>query len=74
MGDESCQEGQGVRVNRKTATPHFTRWMFLCDEPIGMIQRHQDDYETAQGIQWDKPRACFPREWCIGDGYPPAQT
>ena len=57
MGYKAGQECQHILVNREAPTPHLALRVFLGDEPVGMIQRHEDDDQAAQGIQREKPAA-----------------
>ena len=44
-------------VDRKASAPVFAGRMLLGDEVVGMVERHENDDQPAQGIQWEKTLA-----------------
>ena len=51
MRHQAGQEGQGGVVGGKAAAPVLAGRMLLGDEVIGMVERHEDDDQPAQGIE-----------------------
>ena len=57
MCHQAGQKGQGGVVGGKAPTPVLAGRMLLGDEVIGMVERHEDDDQPAQGIQGKKSLA-----------------
>ena len=61
MRHQAGQEGQGGIVGRERPAPMLAGRMSLGNEVIGMVERHENDDQPAQGIQRKEALAlcCF---------------
>ena len=58
MGHEAGEKSECAMIHREQAAPILPGRMPLGDEMVGMVERHQDDDQTAQRIHGEQT-ICF---------------